>query len=147
MSNQKREVLGMSISTAVTKLRKVVLFNVLRSHNENVCYRCRKPIELVNEFSIDHKIDWLNAPNARDLFWDVENIAFSHLRCNVGASSGGQVTARRKRKSPEHHKQWERAYRQTEKYKSYRRQYERSRYATDPEYRQYYLDKDKNRRP
>lgn len=84
-TKKKHDVLGVSISSASYKLRKMVLFDILRRHNENICYRCGKTIDNVDELSMDHKIDWLNAPNAKELFWDMDNIAFSHLKCNTVA--------------------------------------------------------------
>jgi len=42
------------------------------------------PIDSVEELSIEHKIPWLN--NSSELFWDLDNIAFSHLICNTRAA-------------------------------------------------------------
>lgn len=39
-----------------------------------------------NNLSIEHKIPWLNSENPQGLFFDLQNIAFSHLSCNVGAA-------------------------------------------------------------
>ncbi len=146
MSNKKSEVLAMAVGTAGWKLRKIILFDLLKRHNENVCFRCNEPIDNIDELSIDHKVDWLNAPNAKELFWDINNIAFSHLRCNAGAGGGGKISAELRRKSPRERKQYQRDYRQSDKYRSYRRKYEKDRYASDPNYRQYYLDKNKTTR-
>lgn len=89
MSNQKKSaVLGMPFGTACNRLRKVVLFHILVKHDENVCHRCNQKIEDVSELSIEHIEPWENAgESAKGLFWDVNNIAFSHLHCNVGAAS------------------------------------------------------------
>ncbi|KKL25623.1 hypothetical protein LCGC14_2403400, partial [marine sediment metagenome] len=37
-------------------------------------------IDNIDDFTIEHKIPWLD--NDSDLFWDLDNIAFSHNRCN-----------------------------------------------------------------
>lgn len=51
-----------------------------------VCHRCSKKIETVKEFSIDHKEPWQNSTTPNKLFFDNDNIAFSHLFCNIGAA-------------------------------------------------------------
>jgi len=76
----KAAQLGMPLGTAAGKLRKAVLFNVLRRHGEAVCFRCQQEIASADDLSIEHKRPWLHVDAA--LFWDVENVAFSHLRCN-----------------------------------------------------------------
>ncbi len=43
-------------------------------------------IESVDEFSIEHKTDWQNSKKPIKNFFDVENIAFSHLSCNCAHS-------------------------------------------------------------
>jgi len=83
MSNEsKRVTLGMNPSTATSRLRKMLLFQLLEKHKENICYRCGQLILNVEELSIDHKKPWLHVSS--DLFWDLSNIAFSHLLCNTG---------------------------------------------------------------
>ena len=47
------------------------------------CHRCGEPIETIKQFSIEHTENWLNSENPKELFFDVEKIAFSHLTCNV----------------------------------------------------------------
>lgn len=79
---KKTEQLGMPHGTAAARLRKQVLFHILKKHGENVCFRCEKIIVSVEELSLEHKIPWMD--NDVKLFWDINNIAFSHLSCNVG---------------------------------------------------------------
>jgi hypothetical protein len=66
--------------TAANRLRKIILFHLLSKHNENICFRCREPIKDAEELSIEHKKSW--QIGGSHLFWDIENIAFSHLKCN-----------------------------------------------------------------
>jgi hypothetical protein len=73
--------LGMPRGTAAGRLRKLVLFDVLRRHNENICYRCGQSILFSGELSIEHKMPWEHVD--ANLFWDINNIAFSHLSCNI----------------------------------------------------------------
>ena len=82
MNNKKKsDQLGMPFGTASARLRKIILFSLLKKHNENICYRCNKLIETINELTIDHKEPWLDKDI--NLFWDINNIAFSHHNCNV----------------------------------------------------------------
>lgn len=71
----------MPFGTACNKLRKLVLFNLAQKLNANVCFRCREVILTVEDFTIDHKKAWRSA--GAELFWDINNIAFSHSYCNL----------------------------------------------------------------
>lgn len=82
---QKAEQLGMPFGTANAKLRKMILFNLVQRFGLDVCYRCGGKIETIETFTIEHKKAWLNVNP--DLFWDLDNIAFSHLTCNIGAAT------------------------------------------------------------
>lgn len=78
---KKNATLGMPYGTASGRLRKIILFDLLKRHQENGCYRCQQPIESVDDLSIEHKLPWEG--RSKELFWDLNNIAFSHLKCNV----------------------------------------------------------------
>jgi hypothetical protein len=81
MSNTKKTAtLGMPHGTANSRLKKNILFHLLKKLKENVCFVCSKDIEVVEDLSIEHKLPWEG--RSAELFWDLENIAFSHLRCN-----------------------------------------------------------------
>ena len=80
-SNQtKAKFLGMSYGAACGQLRKRIMFSMAQELGRDTCYRCGKKIETVDELSVEHKKFWLHV-NV-DLFWDLDNIAFSHLKCN-----------------------------------------------------------------
>lgn len=85
MSKVKKKQLGCSVGTASNKLRKNLLFSLSQKLAMNVCHRCCQLIESVDDFSIDHKVDWLHSVDPVKLFYDLDNIAFSHLKCNVNA--------------------------------------------------------------
>lgn len=88
-SNKKRNIqLGMSFSTAQNRLRKMIMFRLLQKAKSNVCFQCLDDILTVEELSIEHMIPWLDSENPKELFFDLDNIAFSHLSCNC--SSGGK---------------------------------------------------------
>lgn len=75
----------MKHGTATNRLRKNIMFDLVKKCNLDICYRCKKKIESVNDLSIDHKVDWENV--SVELFWDLDNIAFSHLKCNTKSVS------------------------------------------------------------
>lgn len=79
-SKRATEFLGINYGTARGQLTRLILFDLAKKANLDTCYRCGKKIETVKEFSIEHKEAWFN--NNKDLFWDMDNIAFSHFRCN-----------------------------------------------------------------
>ena len=87
MSNIKNEALGMSHGTAANRLRKNILFALVCQLNLNICYRCGEKFYTVSEFSIEHRQPWLSADNPKEAFFDLGNIAFSHLKCNSLAGS------------------------------------------------------------
>jgi hypothetical protein len=81
MSNEKKAAtLGMPHGTANGRLRKIILFHLLKKLNENICFKCSQVIDKVEDLSIEHKQPWEG--RSADLFWDLDNIAFSHLICN-----------------------------------------------------------------
>lgn len=77
----RKEQLGMDYGTACGRLRKMVLHHVLVQAGINECFRCKRLIETAEELSLDHKLSWLHV--SAELFWDLDNVAFSHLRCNT----------------------------------------------------------------
>lgn len=83
----KTAVLGVPFGTANARLRKMIIFALVQRLGEDVCYRCGKLIENIEELSIEHKKAWLQQENPKEAFYDLENIAFSHLVCNVDARS------------------------------------------------------------
>lgn len=72
--------LGMSHGAAAGKLKKNILFKFVQNAKQDVCFKCNKLIESVDDFSIEHKVPWEGS--SVELFWDLDNIAFSHLHCN-----------------------------------------------------------------
>lgn len=72
--------LGMPFGTAVHRLRKNIIFSMMKRLGEDACFKCSLPIDTVDEMSMEHKQPWLNRDVA--LFWDLDNLAWSHLACN-----------------------------------------------------------------
>lgn len=71
----------MSHGAAANRLRRLVLFDLLRKHDENWCFKCGELIKSAGELSVEHKEPWEG--RSTELFWDLNNIAFSHTSCNV----------------------------------------------------------------
>ena len=84
---RKSEFLGIPAGTAFARLRKVVLFNLLQKFGEDKCFRCQEKIAQADDLSIDHKQPWEGI--SIELFWELDNIAFSHLSCNLPHSYKG----------------------------------------------------------
>jgi hypothetical protein len=81
MPNEKKNAtLGMSYGTASNRLRKMIMFDFAKKLKKDVCFRCNKQILKIEELSIEHIKPWEGI--SAELFWDLENIAFSHLHCN-----------------------------------------------------------------
>jgi hypothetical protein len=86
-SNKKKsQQLEMPHGTANGRLRKSILFMLIKECNKDYCFQCGAQILEEKDLSIEHKIPWLDSETPRELFFDLENIAFSHLKCNVGAA-------------------------------------------------------------
>lgn len=86
MSKKKAEQLGMPIGTASNRLRKSIIFHLIKEFGKNTCYQCGEVIDSEKELSIEHKVPYLDSPDPVGLFFDMNNIGFSHLGCNSSAS-------------------------------------------------------------
>ncbi len=83
---KKKEQLGMNPSTASGRLNKNLLFMFVKKCEMDVCHQCGKKIDCVEELSIEHKTPWLDSEDPVKLFFDLDNIAFSHKSCNYSAA-------------------------------------------------------------
>lgn len=84
MTQKKHHQLGMNAGTASYRLAKDLLFKFLTDAG-HVCYRCGESMER-KDFSIEHKTPWLDSEDPQKLFFDLNNIAFSHKSCNIAAA-------------------------------------------------------------
>ena len=107
MSKQKTLLLGENFSTAANKLRKAIMFSLIQELNRDICHRCTLKIDSISELSIEHIESWQSAEYPSKSFYDLKNISFSHLKCNIGA-----VHRKKKYASPEEKRaaQWSRYY-------------------------------------
>ncbi len=79
----RKEQLGLHPGTASNRLVKDILFGYIK-RDDSKCFRCNG--ELTREtYSIDHIEPWLHSHDPVGLFFDLENISFSHLKCNTNA--------------------------------------------------------------
>ncbi|MEE9215520.1 MAG: HNH endonuclease [Thermodesulfobacteriota bacterium] len=82
----KSKLLGMPHGTASHRLKKMILFNLAMKLNFLTCYRCTRLISNIDDFSIDHVKAWQQSKNPKLSFFDINNIRFSHSKCNRGAA-------------------------------------------------------------
>ena len=73
--------LGMNYSAAQHRLKKKLMFSFIQAAELDTCFRCGQKL-LADDFSLDHKEQWLGDT---ELFWDLNNVAFSHNKCNSAA--------------------------------------------------------------
>ncbi len=93
-NKRKAAFLGMPHGTAAAKLRKMILWRFIQQCGEDTCFRCKEKIESIDDLSIEHKEPWEGV--SVELFWDLDNIAFSHMKCNVPHRYPGGGISKRK---------------------------------------------------
>jgi hypothetical protein len=80
---KKHQQLGMNAGTASHRLVKDILFRFVVEAG-HTCFRCGGALTR-ESFSIEHKEAWLDSADPKAMFFDQNNIAFSHLGCNARA--------------------------------------------------------------
>ncbi len=83
--NKKTEQLGLNFGTAQNRLKKQLMLQLVQQCGRDSCFRCGELITSAVDLSIDHKKDWLDV--SPELFWDLNNIEFSHRGCNSSCRS------------------------------------------------------------
>lgn len=78
--------LGITHSGARNRLLRNLLFKYITMAGDHVCYRCGEPIEDPLDMTIEHEVPWHNSDNPVELYFDLNNISFSHHKCNAGAA-------------------------------------------------------------
>jgi len=86
VKNEKKKQLGMDPGTASNRLVKALLFSFGKKLDMQWCFHCGAEIESYKHMSIEHKVPWLHSENPLDLYFDLDNIAFSHKSCNYKAA-------------------------------------------------------------
>lgn len=80
--DKKAQQLGMNPGTARHRLIRDLLFSYVK---DVPCFHCGKPLTR-DTFSIEHKTPWLDSDDPLGLFFDLDNISYSHESCNYGAA-------------------------------------------------------------
>jgi hypothetical protein len=80
----KSDFLGMPFGTASNRLKKNLMFSLAQKLGLTKCFQCGEEIKSPKDLSIEHKLPWFEA--SQDLFWDLDNVAFSHTGCNYSAA-------------------------------------------------------------
>lgn len=119
MADKKSELLGLNYSTASSSLRKQIIFHLAGVLGLLACHQCGEEIEL-ERFSIEHKDPWMQADDPKASFFDMSNIAFSHLSCNIGAGSREGCRIHQVLGCQPCRQEAKRRFRRTDKYEDYR---------------------------
>ena len=83
MQKEKRQAqLGMNPSTAQQRLVKDILYKLVVDTGQNSCFKCGGEMSRAT-FSIEHKEAWMDSEEPLRKFFDLNNISFSHLICNI----------------------------------------------------------------
>lgn len=81
MTKKKTEQLGMNPSTASGRLVKDILWSLIVRSGQHICCKCGEEMTR-DTFSIEHLTPWLDCDDPVGLYFDLNNIAFSHQKCN-----------------------------------------------------------------
>lgn len=92
-SERKSQQLGMPYGTAFARLRKEILFDLAGRCDLLTCFACGEEICTSKELSVEHKQPWEGRDTS--LFWDLDNIAFSHRVCNLPHVYPGKQSKRK----------------------------------------------------
>ena len=90
IKKEKTRQLGMDPGTAANRLKKTLLFEFAKELDIHWCYQCAAEIKNPDNFTIEHKTPWLHSEDPKGLFFDIDNIAFSHKSCNYSAARNRQ---------------------------------------------------------
>ena len=75
----------MNPGTASGRLVKDLLWHFIVKADQHNCFRCGSKMTREN-FSVEHKTPWLHSENPKDMFFDLDNVTFSHLNCNISSA-------------------------------------------------------------
>ncbi len=87
---EKETQLNMSLGKARNILVKSLMFDMAKKCNLDICFKCNQKITDIKDFTIEHKKEWLHSENPQDLYFNLNNIAFSHNICNIKSQRHSQ---------------------------------------------------------
>ena len=99
---KKRNQLGMNPSTASQRLARDLLYRYAVELHDLPCHHCNQRMTR-ETFSIEHIVPWLDSDDPVGLYFDLDNISFSHDSCNKAA-------ARRPNRMGHNTSEWRREY-------------------------------------
>lgn len=82
--HKKAQQLGIDPGTAQARLRKAIMWDMIVQLKQDSCCKCGEAMTL-DTYSVEHLTPWLNSEDPVGLFYDIGNIGFSHLLCNIEA--------------------------------------------------------------
>lgn len=74
------------MQTASNRLRKLIIWNFVTKYGEDTCFQCGEKITSIDDLSIEHKVPWMYSGREQELYFDLDNVTFSHISCNKGAA-------------------------------------------------------------
>lgn len=83
--DKKKIQLGMNPSTARSRLMQDILWMLIEKNGMTHCHRCGKNM-CRKTFSVEHIEPWLDSETPLELYFDLNNISFSHQSCNSAAA-------------------------------------------------------------
>jgi len=85
---KRQQQLGMNPSTASHRLVKDILWKLIVQTKQDICCKCNQ--QMTREtFSIEHIVPWMDSENPLELYFNLDNISFSHLVCNIKSARRG----------------------------------------------------------
>lgn len=81
-NDKKKQQLEMSVGKANYRLNRSIMFHLVQETARDRCFQCGEIIKDIDDFSVEHKIPWMDSENPKELYFDLDNIAFSHKSCN-----------------------------------------------------------------
>ena len=84
IKRHRAALLGMPYGTAEKRLRKAMIYELARQCGKTLCRWCETEIPSPDDLAVVHLQDW---SDDADKFWDLNNVAFSHVSC--AAARGG----------------------------------------------------------
>lgn len=83
--DKKEEQLGMTTGKANSILNRDILWHLVVKTKQDSCFHCGE-LMTRETFSVEHKTPWLDSEDPVSLFFNMDNISFSHLACNTKAA-------------------------------------------------------------
>jgi len=82
MNEKKTNQLGMNYSTAYNRLIRDIIWSLIVDSGRYRCCRCNEFMTR-EDYTIEHIEPWQDTEDPVKLFFSLENIGFSHHKCNM----------------------------------------------------------------